>query len=204
MNNLTPKQQYLLDYLSEQIKTTGIPPSISEIAAGLKLKSKNAVVKLLRSLEEKAFIRRSSKARGIEVLNPDGEPIGRGLVSVPLLGRITAGMPMLAEEQIEDWLNLPISLIRGKKDVFLLKVQGMSMKDAGILDGDMVLVKQQKIALPNDIVVALLEDEATVKRLVKKESRFYLKAENKAYANIYPEHEWSIQGKVIGLIRSME
>ncbi|MBI2355941.1 MAG: transcriptional repressor LexA [Candidatus Doudnabacteria bacterium] len=204
MNELTPKQKKLLDLLSEQIRTKGLPPSISEIAHSLKLKSKNAVVKLLNSLEAKGFIRRSSKARDIEVLNPDGEPLGRGLLSVPLLGRITAGIPMLAEEQVEDWLNLPMSLVRGRKDVFLLKVAGMSMKDAGILDSDLVLVKQQKIAEPGDIVVALLEDEATVKRLVKKEGRFFLKAENKEYPNIYPEHEWSIQGKVIGVIRRME
>ena len=204
MNELTPKQKQLLDLLTDEIRNKGLPPSISEIAKSLQLKSKNAVVKLLRILEDKGFIRRSSKARGIEVLNPEGEAVGLGMISVPLLGRITAGLPMLAEEQIEDWLNLPTSLIRNRKDVFLLKVQGMSMKDAGILNGDLVIVKQQKIADVNDIVVALLEDEATVKRLVKKDNRFYLKAENKDYPNIYPEHEWSIQGKVIGVIRRLE
>jgi repressor LexA len=204
MNELTPKQKQLLDLLTDEIRTKGLPPSLSEIAGSLRLKSKNAVAKLLRILEDKGFIRRSGKARGIEVLNPEGDPIGLGMISIPLLGRITAGMPMLAEEQVEDWLNLPVSLVRGRKDVFLLKVQGMSMKDAGILNGDLVLVKQQKIADINDIVVALLEDEATVKRLVKKDNRFYLKAENKDYPNIYPEDEWSIQGKVIGVIRRLE
>ncbi|OGE81786.1 MAG: repressor LexA [Candidatus Doudnabacteria bacterium RIFCSPHIGHO2_12_FULL_48_11] len=204
MNPLSPKQQNLLDFLKDQVQSTGLPPSLSEIAQALKLRSKNAVSKLLKSLEQKGFIRRSGKARGIEVLNPEGEPIGRGLLSVPLLGRITAGIPMLAEEQIENWLNLPVSLVRGRRDVFLLKVVGMSMKDAGILDGDLVLVKQQKIADVGNIVVALLQDEATVKRLVKKDGKFYLKAENKEYPNIYPEHEWSIQGKVIGVIRNME
>jgi len=204
MEELTPKQKQLLDLLSHEIQQKGLPPSLSEIATALKLKSKNAVAKLLRILEDKSYIRRSGKARGIEVLNPEGEPLGRGLMSVPLIGRITAGMPMLAEEQIEDWLNLPASLIKGRKDVFLLRVQGMSMKDAGILDKDLVIVKQQKLADLNDIVVALLDDEATVKRLVKKDGRFYLKAENKEYPNIYPEHEWSIQGKVIGVIRRLE
>ena len=204
MNNLTPKQQLLLNILRDEIQTKGLPPSISEIAKSLRVKSKNAVAKLLRVLEAKGYIRRSSKARGIEVLNPEGEPMGLGTISLPLIGRITAGLPMLAEEQIEDWLNLPASLIRGRKDAFLLKVQGMSMKDAGILNGDLVIVKQQKIADINDIVVALLEDEATVKRLVKQDNKFYLKAENKEYPNIYPEHEWSIQGKVIGVIRRLE
>jgi repressor LexA len=201
---LTPKQQKLLEYLTDEIRTNGLPPSISEMAKSLKLKSKNAVAKLLNTLEAKGYVRKSGKARGIEVLDPEGSPISRGMLSVPLLGRITAGLPMLAEEQIEDWLSLPTSLIRGRKDVFLLKVQGMSMKDAGILDGDLVLVKQQKIADLNDIVVALLDDEATVKRLVKKENRYYLKAENKDYPNIYPEQEWSIQGKVVGLIRKWD
>jgi repressor LexA len=204
MQDLTPKQNQLLEVLTHEIQEKGLPPSISEIAKILRVKSKNAVVKLLRILETKGYIRRNSKARGIEVLNPDGEPLGLGLMSVPLLGRITAGIPMLAEEQIEDWLNLPTSLVRGRKDVFLLKVQGMSMKDAGILNGDLVIVKQQKIAEVNDIVVALLEDEATVKRLVKKDGKFFLKAENKEYPNIYPEHEWSVQGKVIGVIRRIE
>jgi len=204
MEQLTPKQKKLLEWLTSEVESHGLPPSLSEIARNFRLKSKNSVTKLLKSLEEKGFIRRSSKARGIEVLNPEGEPIARGLMSVPLLGRITAGLPMLAEEQIEDWLNLPSSLVLGRKDVFLLKVNGMSMKDAGILNGDLVLVKQQKIAEVNDIVVALLEDEATVKRLVKKDGKFYLKAENKEYPNIYPEHEWSIQGKIIGVIRKLE
>lgn len=204
MNVLSPKQKQLLEYLTQEIIQQGLPPTVSEIAGKLQLKSKNAVAKLLNSLQEKGYIRKSGKARGIEVLNQSGEPVARGLISVPLIGRITAGSPMLAEEQVEDWLNLPVSLIRGRKDVFLLKVQGMSMKDAGILDSDLVLVKQQKIADINDIVVALLEDEATVKRLVKKDNRFFLKAENKAYPNIYPEHEWSIQGKVIGVIRNLE
>lgn len=201
MEELTPKQKNLLEYLSDQIRTKGLPPTISEIASALRLKSKNAVAKLLTGLEGKGYIRKSGKARGIEVLNQEGEAMSRGMMSVPLLGRITAGLPMLAEEQIEDWLQLPVSLIRGRKDVFLLKVQGMSMKDAGIMDKDLVLVKQQKLAEPNDIVVALLEDEATVKRLIKKDGKYFLKAENKDYPNIYPEHEWSVQGKVVGVIR---
>jgi len=203
MKELTPKQHKLLEYLTDEIRTSGLPPSVSEMAKSLHVKSKNAISKLLAGLEEKGYIRKSGKARGIEVLDQEGEAISRGMLSIPVIGRVTAGLPMLAEEQIEEWLSLPTSLIRGRKDVFILKVQGMSMKDAGILDKDLVIVKQQKIAEVNDIVVALLEDEATVKRLVKKDSRFYLKAENKDYPNIYPESEWSIQGKVVGVIRQM-
>lgn len=202
--DLSDRQQELLEYLKDQIQNAGLPPSVSEIAKALRLKSKNAVVKLLRILEEKNLIKRNGKARGIEVLNQEGEPISRGLLSIPLLGRITAGVPMLAQEQIEDWLKLPVDLIKNRKDCFLLRVMGMSMKDAGILDKDLVLVKQQNIAEPGNIVVALLGDEATVKRLVKKDNKLFLKAENKDYPNIYPEHEWSIQGKVVGVIRNIE
>ena len=106
MDELTPKQKQLLDLLTDEIREKGLPPSISEIAAGLKLKSKNAVAKLLRILEDKGYIRRSSKARGLEVLNQQGDPVGLGMISLPLLGRITAGLPMLAEEQIEDWARI--------------------------------------------------------------------------------------------------
>lgn len=204
MDQLTAKQKQLLDFLTGEIRNKGLPPTVSEMAKGLKLKSKNAVAKLLNILQTKGYIRKSGKARGIEVLDPEGQPISRGMVSLPLLGSISAGLPLLAEEQIEDWLNIPTSLIKGRQDVFLLKVNGMSMKDAGILDKDLVLVRQQKLAQPGDIVVALLEDEATVKRLVKKDGGFFLKAENKEYPNIYPEHEWSIQGRVIGVIRRVD
>ncbi|MGE5298195.1 MAG: transcriptional repressor LexA [Acidobacteriaceae bacterium] len=203
MDDLTDKQKNLLNYLTDEVQTNGLPPTVSEIGKALGLKSKNAVAKLLKCLEQKGFVKISGKARGIEVLNGEGEPICRGLVSVPLLGRITAGMPMLAEEQVEDWLNLPLTMAR-KKDTFLLKVQGMSMKDAGILDKDMVLVKMQNEAKPNDIVVALLHDEATVKRLVKNGNSYFLKAENEEYPNIYPREEWTIQGKVISVIRKLE
>jgi repressor LexA len=200
---LTPKQNNLLQFLIHEIQEKGIPPSVSEMAKALKVKSKNAVSKLLKALEEKGLVRISGKARGIEVLTQDGQPVSRGMVSVPLLGHITAGSPMLAEEQIEDWIPLPVSMAR-RKDLFLLKVKGMSMKDAGILDGDMVLVKQEKSPSVNDIVVALLHDEATVKRLIKKGSEYYLKAENRDYPNIYPKEEWSVQGKVIGVMRKYE
>ncbi|MBI2607221.1 MAG: transcriptional repressor LexA [Candidatus Doudnabacteria bacterium] len=214
MKELNHKQKKLLEFITDEIQGRGLPPSVSEMAAYLKVKSKNAVAKMLNVLEDSGLIRRSGKARGVEVLTAQGSVVSRGLINLPIIGRITAGLPMLAEEQIEDWLNLPTSLIKGRKDVFLLRVQGMSMKDAGILEKDLVLVKQQKIAEPGDIVVALLEDEATVKRLVKstkggsasggKDTKFFLKAENKAYPNIYPEHEWSIQGKVIGVVRNLE
>jgi repressor LexA len=204
MEELTDKQAKLLSFIVKEIRENTLPPSLSEMANFLKVSSKNAVSKLLDQLEEKGYIRISGKARGIEVLNAMGESLQKGMISAPLIGSVQAGMPMLAEEHIEDWINLPQNLTRGRKDVFLLRVRGDSMKDAGILEDDLVIVKPTKDVKHNDIVVALLHDEATVKRFIKIQNRVYLKPENENYKNIYPQEEWTVQGKVVGVIRSME
>lgn len=202
--DITDRQKQLLTYIIKQIRDYNLPPSISEMARHLKVKSKNAVAKLLDSLEDQGFIKTSGKARGIEVLKTLGESLEKGLIAVPLLGSIQAGAPHLAEENIEEWINLPQTLIKSRRDVFLLKVRGDSMINAGIYEGDLVIVRPVKEAKNNDIVVALLHDEATVKRLVYVKNRAYLKAENPNYKNIYPKEEWSIQGKVVGVIRNLE
>ena len=181
-----------------------MPPSISEMATYLKVKSKNGVAKLLNALEENGYIKISGKARGIQVLNSLGESLQKGLVAVPLLGNIQAGVPHLAEENIEEWINLPQTLIKSRRDVFLLKVRGDSMINAGIFEGDLVIVRPTHDVRNNDIVVALLHDEATVKRFIQIKNRAYLKAENPDYKNIYPKEEWMVQGKVVGVIRSLE
>ncbi|MDE2312107.1 MAG: transcriptional repressor LexA [Patescibacteria group bacterium] len=204
MNNITERQKQLLQYIIKQIRDYNLPPSVSEMAEHLKVKSKNAVAKLLNALEAEGFIRKSGKARGIEVLKTLGESLEKGLVSVPLLGNIQAGSPHLAEENIEEWINLPQTLIKSRRDVFLLRVRGESMVNAGIYEGDLVIVRPTKEAKNNDLVVALLHDEATVKRLVYVKNRAYLKAENPAFKNIYPKEEWSVQGKVVGVIRNLE
>ena len=202
--DITDRQKQLLEYIVEQIRNHHLPPSISEMAEFLKVKSKNAVAKLLNSLEEAELIKISGKARGIEVLNSLGFSMDKGLVSVPLLGNIQAGTPHLAEEQIEEWINLPTSLIRGRRDVFLLKVRGQSMVNAGIYEDDLVIVRPTKDVKHNDIVVALLHDEATVKRFIQIKNRTYLKAENPKFKDIYPREEWTVQGKVVGVIRQLE
>ncbi len=201
---ITKRQKELLHFIIKQVREHNLPPSISEMATFLKVSSKNAVAKLLKALEESKHIKISGKARGIEVLQSLGESLERGMVSVPLLGRIQAGTPHLAEEQIEEWVNLPSTLIRGRRDVFLLKVRGDSMINAGIHENDMVIVRPTKEAKHNDIVVALLHDEATVKRFIQIKNRAYLKAENPKFKNIYPRDEWSVQGKVVGVIRNLE
>jgi len=201
---ITKRQKELLKFIVQEVRDHNLPPSISEMAAYLKVKSKNAVAKLLKSLEDLKYIKTSGKARGVEVLNSLGESLEKGLVRVPILGSIQAGSPHLAEQNIEDWVNLPQTLIRGRKDVFLLKVRGDSMVDAGIFEGDLVIVRPMKEPKNNDIVVALLHDEATVKRFIQIKNRVYLKAENPNHQNIYPKEEWTVQGKVVGVIRSLE
>ncbi len=201
---LSKRQKELLEFIVKQVREHNLPPSISEMAQYLEVKSKNAVAKLLKSLEDNGYIKTSGKARGITVLDSLKQSLEKGMVRVPLLGTIQAGSPHLAEEHIEDWINLPQTLIKGRKDVFLLKVRGDSMINAGMFEGDLVIVRPTKEAKNNDIVVALLHDEATVKRFVQIKNRAYLKAENPDYPNIYPKEEWMIQGKVVGVIRNLE
>ena len=201
---ITSRQKELLSFITKQIRDHALPPSISEMATYLKVKSKNGVAKLLNALEAQGYIKTSGKARGVEVLNSLGESLQKGLVAVPLLGNIQAGMPHLAEENIEEWINLPQTLIKSRRDVFLLKVRGDSMINAGIFEGDLVIVRPTHDVKNNDIVVALLHDEATVKRFIQIKNRAYLKAENPDYKNIYPKEEWMVQGKVVGVIRNLE
>ena len=202
--NLTPRQQELLSFIIKQVREHNLPPSISEMAEHLKVKSKNAVAKLMKTLEDGGYIKTSGKARGITVLNSLKESLDKGFIRVPILGRVQAGSPHLAEEQIEEWINLPQTLVRGRRDVFLLRVRGDSMINAGIYDEDLVIVRPARDAKHNEIVVALLHDEATVKRFIQIKNRAYLKAENPDYKNIYPKEEWMIQGKVVGVIRNLE
>ena len=201
---ITSRQKELLNFIIKQIRDHNLPPSISEMATQLKVKSKNAVAKLLNALENEGFIKTSGKARGITVLDSLGEALEKGLMRVPVLGNIQAGSPHLAEEHIEEWINLPQTLIKSRRDVFLLRVRGDSMINAGIYEGDLVIVRPTKEVRNNDIVVALLHDEATVKRFIQIKNRAYLKAENPDYKNIYPKEEWMVQGKVVGVIRSLE
>lgn len=201
---ITKRQKDLLDFIKSTIQDSGIPPSISDMARALRVKSKNAIAKLLAALEDEDLIRRDGTARGIRLRDEHGNEIQAGAVPVPVLGTITAGIPILAEQNIEEWVNLPSSLVRNRKDVFLLQVRGDSMAGAGILEGDLVIVKPTRDIKSGDIVVALLHDEATVKRFMQISNRRYLKPENPKYQNIYPEDEWTVQGKVVGVIRQLE
>lgn len=203
MKKLTEKQERVLRLIARWIKDEGYPPTLQEMADELGVASKNAVVKMLQALEKKGYIRKSSLARGIQFVESMGLLDKENESSLPVVGAVTAGMPMLAQENIERFVQVPRSLLRGVGRHFLLRVRGDSMRDAGILDGDLVVVNADQNAQAGDIVVALLGQETTVKRLMVKSGIHFLKAENPDYPNIYPETEWTAQGRVVALIREM-
>jgi repressor LexA len=202
--DLTQKQIEILLYIKSEVQRQGYPPSVRDICKGVDLKSTSTVHSHLEKLESKGYIRKDpTKPRAIEILdrNDDFLLVSKKTVDVPIVGRVTAGSPILAVENIEDTYPIPLEFVKDY-DVFMLKVQGESMIDAGILDGDLVLVKEQKYASNGDIVVALLEEEATVKRFFKEKDKIRLQPENQFMEPIYSTNV-SILGKVIGLFRKM-
>ena len=203
-NELSPRQQETLEAIQGHIKQHGLPPTIREIMAKLNVAYPRGVQRHLEALEKKGYLTRDSRSRGItlaERLREVAADLSDKIVQIPLLGRIPAGGPMLAEENIEDWITLPTDLTKGKRDVFILRAQGESMIGAGIFDGDLLIVQPQQTAQHGDIVAALLGDDATVKRFIQKDNVAFLKAENPKYQNIYPDQEWQIQGKVTAVVR---
>ena len=197
---ISRRQEQILDYIKAETETQGYPPSVREIGRAVGLKSTSTVHGHLAQLERKGYIRRdSSKPRAIEVLPAAGILPRSASVTVPLVGRVTAGLPVLAVENIEDYFPLPKDF--GEQGtLFMLKVTGDSMIEAGILDGDYVIVRQQENAENGEIVVALLEDEATVKRFFKEKDKLRLQPENRFMDPIIVE-DASILGKVIGVVR---
>jgi repressor LexA len=198
--NLTPKQAEILKVIKDHLHHKGYPPSVREIGQAVGLSSSSTVHGYLRKLEKKGYLRRDpTKPRAIEVLDLESETVK--CINVPLLGRVAAGLPLLAVENKEELFTLPTHFT-GTGEFFMLKVQGESMIEAGILNGDMVVVRRQQDANNGDIVVALLEEEATVKRFFKGKDRVRLQPENSAMEPIYA-NELQILGKVIGLVRKI-
>lgn len=193
---LTEGQQAVFDFLQRYLSEHGYPPSEREIAGGLGTKWIRGIQRHLAALEQKGVIRRGKGARAIE-LAENGRSQG-----IPILGQIAAGKPILAEEHLIGTFSID-RVHRRWRDAFLLKVKGDSMKNAGILEGDYVLVKPQPEADSGEIVVALLQDEATVKRLVKRQKKILLQSENPAYPPIAiePGNEIKVLGKVVGVFR---
>jgi len=201
---LSDRQRQILDFIRAEIHRRGYPPAVREIGKAVGLSSSSTVHSHLAALEEKGFIRRDpSKPRALEVLDfRDTERgIDMGSVrSVPLVGQVAAGVPLLAAENIEATLPLPAEM--ADDETFVLKVKGESMIEAGILDGDYLVVRQQANADNGDVVVAMLDDEATVKRYYREPDRIRLQPENSAMEPIY-SRDVTVLGKVISLFRRL-
>jgi len=204
MDDLTERQRSVLEFIQERINEKGYPPSVREIGKAVGLKSPASVHNHLKTLEELKYIRRDpSKPRAIEVLcNQDlTENIKKEMVNIPLVGKITAGEPIFAEENVEDFFPVPLDYISSTaSELFMLEVKGNSMINAGIYDGDYVIAQKQNYAYNKDIVIALLEDGATVKRFYKEKNSFRLQPENPDMEPIITS-DIQILGKVIGLYR---
>lgn len=207
MKKLTSRQQEILTFIKEEVMQKNYPPSVREICKVLNLSSSSTVHAHLRALEKKGFIKRDpTKPRALEILDPSAPPHAKKKARlVPILGQVTAGVPVLAEENIEDYFLLPGEIVK-EDTVFLLRIRGESMKEAGILPDDLVIVRQQPSAENGEIVVALLSDEATVKRFYRQKDTILLQPENPDFEPIIiPANENTrILGKVIGLIRTFD
>ena len=197
---LSAKQQQILDCIKKSLKEKGYPPSVRELCLAVGLSSTSTVHSHLNTLERKGFIRRDpSKPRTIEVLDEEADWLEEHVNAVPILGKVTAGVPILAVENIEDYFPLPKQIAR-QDETFILHVKGTSMINAGIMDGDQIIVRKQSEAHNGEIVVAMIEEEVTVKRFFKEKDRIRLQPENDSMDPIYAQ-EIQILGKVIGLLR---
>lgn len=197
---ITPKQKEILEFLKNQTLTRGYPPAVREICEAVKLKSTSSVHSHLETLEKNGYIRRDpSKPRAIEITDDSFNLSKREMVSVPIVGTITAGQPILAVENIEGYFPIPTEYMPNE-ETFMLKVKGESMINAGIFDGDQILVQKQSHADNGDFVVALIEDSVTVKTFFKEKGFYRLQPENDTMQPIIVK-ELEILGKVIGLFR---
>lgn len=199
---ITAKQQEILEYIKENILRKGYPPAVREICEAVHLKSTSSVHSHLETLERNGYIRRDpTKPRAIEILDDDFALTRREMVQVPLIGTVAAGQPILAQENIEDYFPIPANILPNVQ-TFMLRVKGESMVNAGIFNGDRVLVAQGNTAQNGDIVVALVGDSATVKRFYKENGHYRLQPENDTMDPIIVD-EVEVLGKVIGLMRFM-
>lgn len=199
---ITPKQQEILEYIKETILKKGYPPAVREICEAVRLKSTSSVHSHLETLEKNGYIRRDpTKPRTIEIIDDCFNLARREVVNVPLIGTVAAGTPLLAQENIETYFPIPSELLPNK-EIFMLKVKGDSMIEAGIFNGDQILVEKTNTAENGEIVVALLDDSATVKRFYRENGRYRLQPENASMEPIFVD-EVKILGKVIGLFRMM-
>jgi repressor LexA len=205
---LTKRQEEILESIKTHIQTSGFPPTITEIQQEFSFKSPNAVQEHLKALERKGWIRRNpNKWRGVEVVGADKRRNGddRSTIAVPLVGRVAAGSPLLAQENIEGTISVDRSLVGRATGLFALRVRGDSMIQAGIYDGDIVVAQQQPVAENGDIVIALLGDEATVKRFYHQKKGIILQPANDMMRpiKVNEEVDFRILGKVIATLRRL-
>lgn len=199
---ISAKQREILEYIKNEILNKGYPPAVREICEAVNLKSTSSVHSHLETLEKNGYIRRDpTKPRAIEIIDDTFNLTRREVVNVPIVGNVAAGQPILAEENIESYFPIPAEFMPNKQ-TFILKVKGESMINAGIFDGDRLLVQQQSDASNGDIVVALVDDSATVKTFYKEDGYYRLQPENDAMEPIIV-NECSILGKVFGIFRFM-
>ena len=197
---ISAKQQEILEYIKDEILHKGYPPAVREICQAVNLKSTSSVHSHLETLEKNGYIRRDpTKPRAIEIMDDTFNLNRREMVNVPILGNVAAGEPLFAEENIEDYFQIPAEMVPNS-EVFMLHVRGESMINVGILDGDNVLVQQQSTAKDGEMVVALVEDSATVKTFYKEDGYIRLQPENDTMEPIIVP-DCQILGKVFGIFR---
>jgi repressor LexA len=205
LDELTARQRNIMQFIISEVQQKGYPPSVREIGEAVGLSSSSTVHAHLAKLEQLGYIRRDpTKPRAIEVLiggaTDNQVDYYQELINIPVVGTVTAGAPILATQNIEDYFPLPRNFTKSE-DVFMLKIKGDSMVNAGIFEGDLVVVSKNSAGLTNgEIVVAMLEDEATVKRFYKEKNRIRLQPENEKYEPIYAT-DVKVLGKVVGLVR---
>ena len=198
---ISPKQTEILEYIKSEIINRGFPPAVREICEAVNLKSTSSVHSHLETLERNGYIRRDpTKPRAIEIVDDNFNLPRRELVNVPVVGRVAAGEPILAVENVENYFPIPAEFMPNSQ-TFMLNVKGESMINAGILDGDQILVQQQSTAENGDIVVALIDDSATVKTFYKEDGYYRLQPENDTMEPIIVKDDLKILGKVIGVFR---
>ncbi|MGN0367197.1 MAG: transcriptional repressor LexA [Wujia sp.] len=201
---LSDKQREILEYMKNCILNKGYPPAVREICEAVHLKSTSSVHAHLESLEEKGYIRKDpTKPRAIEILDDDFNLSRREVVNLPIVGTVTCGEPILASQNIEGYFPIPPEYLHANgRDKFMLKVKGDSMINVGIFDGDLVICEQCNTARNSDIVVALIEDSATVKTYYKEDGYYRLQPENDYMDPIIVHENLEILGKVVGLFRT--
>ncbi|MGL5616836.1 MAG: transcriptional repressor LexA [Sarcina sp.] len=196
---ITQKQKEVYDFLVKYANDKGYPPSVREICEAVSLKSTSTVHGHLKRLEKKGYIYRDpTKPRALEIIELSNK---KEMISIPIVGQITAGQPILAVENIEDTFQLPLDYVKHNDDLFMLKVSGQSMIEAGILDGDLAIIEKCTTARNGEIVVALIDEEATIKRFFKEKDYYRLQPENKDMTPILVK-DCSVLGKLVGIYRN--